>query len=157
MYWLLVLRVRSKFYFFLFDTRCRASRMAEQPLCAPVICNMHCRYGFVVDEVGCDVCKCVQPSLTSALCSPVLCRYAQNFEKKMFYRSIHCESSLLLFSLAVNIVNTASSRMRMGVTFAPVLHHLLHARPCSVDCTAAMATKQTRSVRKNDYAVTMIL
>ncbi|MGC9042390.1 MAG: hypothetical protein ACP5KG_00895 [Myxococcota bacterium] len=34
-----------------------------QPLCAPVMCDLYCEYGFARDERGCEVCKCNEPPL----------------------------------------------------------------------------------------------
>merc|ERR1712050_775484 len=57
---------------------CVAATQAAVPArrCGDVMCMMHCKYGFVVDKNGCEVCKCNR-------CPQVMCAmFCENgFEK----------------------------------------------------------------------------
>ncbi len=42
----------------------------EEP-CAPVLCDLHCELGFMLDEQGCEICRCREPE-------PLECRAARD-------------------------------------------------------------------------------
>ncbi|MEZ4335054.1 MAG: Kazal-type serine protease inhibitor domain-containing protein [Sandaracinaceae bacterium] len=43
----------------------------EAPVCDPVLCDLFCEGGFVVDERGCEICACNPPPPPA--CEPVAC------------------------------------------------------------------------------------
>jgi len=35
--------------------------------CMPLLCDLHCDYGFMKDKDGCEICKCYEPCKVSLL------------------------------------------------------------------------------------------
>jgi len=42
----------------------------EPPVCPEVMCMMHCEFGYVQDENGCDMCECIEEP---PMCPEVMC------------------------------------------------------------------------------------
>merc|ERR1719354_1319514 len=42
----------------------------EEPECPEVMCMMHCEFGYVQDENGCDMCECIEEP---PMCPEVMC------------------------------------------------------------------------------------
>eukprot|EP00045_Choanoeca_perplexa_P011111 m.116402 g.116402 ORF g.116402 m.116402 type:complete len:838 (-) comp15517_c0_seq1:125-2638(-) len=40
------------------NNKCSWTTVCKEPICEPVLCDLHCEYGFALDRNGCETCSC---------------------------------------------------------------------------------------------------